>query len=788
MSTAVQPPAQEREPAAPPAAAPVQGWLELRRQGAVRAQWKRRWAVLDRDAFCVRLYASDSDGGAKARRFSGRFRSSHSGSAARGAQPPRDTIDLRPAIRSRVGDGKKKSFIIEFDKCQYELAAASQLDRDRWHSEISLLFQDSPPISKEALELFNKHDKDASGTLEFDEIQSLLKEMNVSASVSSMRTKFAEVDVDRNGKLNFREFEMLLENLRRDAVVGAEFEAAGGDRRLCLSHRRLLHYVREQQHLRQAKSDLTKRIIALYPPRSAVVPQDRMDLWGFGRWLVSTEGECSNTLFDDATSQAQMDMGRPLTEYFIASSHNTYLMGDQLRGESSVLAYRNALEKGCRCVELDTWDGQSGMPIITHGHTFTSKISFVDVITCVRDCAFRMSPYPVILSIENHCCLQQQDVMAQVLEDVLGGAGMLPSVDEFRRFVEAPTPTSLKNKVIIKGKTLSGADAAPESDSDTDSDDVEVVSLAQPLDKDKDRAGSKQDKPPEKPAKKPKIKVSKRLSDLTHLSTYSFPKTPKAAAVSAARKEAVATGAIGRKEATPEMRPFWSMCSFSEVKVNKMIAAGRAGYLRQYNAAHITRTYPKGTRFASSNYDPCPAWSAGCHLVALNYQTSSTPMWINEAFFRLNGGCGYVLKPQWMCERAHETPAPAAPACRLVVEVLCARQLPRPAEGEIADPYVVVSTHGLPEDCKEFRTKVLPNNGWDPVWNERFEFTLRAPEISVMLVTVWDKGRVSDTLIARYAVALPLCRRGVRSVPLYDPKGAPCAGAYLLCRVNIEHP
>ncbi len=65
-----------------------------------------------------------------------------------------------------------------------------------------------------------------------------------------------------------------------------------------------------------------------------------------------------------------------------------YLTGDQFSSESSVEAYARCLRMGCRCVELDCWDGPDGMPLIYHGHTLTTKIKFLDVIQCIRDNAF----------------------------------------------------------------------------------------------------------------------------------------------------------------------------------------------------------------------------------------------------------------------------------------------------------------------------------------------------------------------------------------------------------------
>ena len=137
----------------------------------------------------------------------------------------------------------------------------------------------------------------------------------------------------------------------------------------------------------------------------------------------------------DDEKETNMDLDQPLSRYYIATSHNTYLVGHQLKGQSSVELYRevsfnlvyylkrafqtNVLQillTGCRCVELDCWDGDDGAPIIYHGHTLTTKISFRDVVQTIAESAFVASPLPVILSIENHCTIPQQQKMASIFK------------------------------------------------------------------------------------------------------------------------------------------------------------------------------------------------------------------------------------------------------------------------------------------------------------------------------------------------------------------------------------
>jgi hypothetical protein len=84
--------------------------------------------------------------------------------------------------------------------------------------------------------------------------------------------------------------------------------------------------------------------------------------------------------------------------------------------------------------------------------------------------------------------------------------------------------------------------------------------------------------------------------------------------------------------------------SLKESTMNKVIKKSPT-HLLQYCNDKLIRVYPDNLRVDSSNYDPMPAWNYGSQLVALNYQTSDQPMWVNRGRFRDNGNCGYLLRP-----------------------------------------------------------------------------------------------------------------------------------------------
>jgi len=620
-------------------------------------------------------------------------------------------------------------------------------------------------------------DKDKSGRLNFSEIERLLKKLNCKMKSSVIRQKFDEADTDRNGELEFLEFAAFLRDLRTRNELKKLFEIYAKNKAY-LAPPDFLEFLQKEQ--KETTATLA-RATALITKFSRDQPQ--MSFICFSEYISSF---VDNNLFNPLHETVYQDMKQPLTSYFIASSHNTYVMAHQLKGEASVEAYRSAFLRGCRCVELDCWDGENGEPIITHGHTIMSKIPFRDVIQVIKESAFKASPYPVILSIENHCSVEQQLIMSKIIKDILGSAGMLTDSFQLKQIKPLPSPESLKNKILIKGKVFSSAPAdqfEEESSEDEDDDSVdEEMEFISPRtqggkppkekekekekqkekekekDKKKEKEGKDKDKDKGKEKKKKKAHpVHKDLSDITHLKTtpFGFDK---------------AKGAAGP----------WEMFSISEKKVKKLNIA----QLIAYNVHQFSRIYPKGTRFDSSNYNPTLPWVGGSQLVALNYQTASIPMFLNDGKFLDNGRSGYLLKPSAVMKHGEKVNP-----VKFTLRIISGWQLPKPSyttKGEIIDPYVKVRIYGVEADKTAYKTKVIANNGFNPTWDESVKCQVTRPDVAILLFTVYDQDNLSkDDFISYAALPVTSIRAGYRTLPLLTGHSVPLDESSLLVQVTF---
>uniref|UniRef100_A0A8V0ZJI4 Phosphoinositide phospholipase C n=1 Tax=Gallus gallus TaxID=9031 RepID=A0A8V0ZJI4_CHICK len=194
-------------------------------------------------------------------------------------------------------------------------------------------------------------------------------------------------------------------------------------------------------------------IIQKFEPSVNMCQQGLLSFEGFARFLMDKDNFASK---NDESQENAEDLQFPLSYYYIESSHNTYLTGHQLKGESSVELYSQVLLQGCRSVELDCWDGDDGMPIIYHGHTLTTKISFKEVVEAIDRNAFITSDMPIIISIENHCSLPQQRKMAEIFKNVFGDKLVTKFLFEsdFSDDPMLPSPGQLKRKILLKNKKL----------------------------------------------------------------------------------------------------------------------------------------------------------------------------------------------------------------------------------------------------------------------------------------------------------------------------------------------
>ncbi|EPY78361.1 hypothetical protein CB1_001103017 [Camelus ferus] len=260
---------------------------------------------------------------------------------------------------------------------------------------------------------------------------------------------FQEADTDENqGTLTFEEFCVFYKmmSLRRDLYL---LLLSYSDKKDHLTVEELAQFLKVEQKMNNVTTDYCIDVIRKFEVSEENKAKNVLGVEGFTNFMRSPACDIFNPLHHEV----YQDMDQPLCNYYIASSHNTYLTGDQLLSQSKVDMYARVLQEGCRCVEVDCWDGPDGEPVVHHGYTLTSKILFRDVVETINKHAFVKNEFPVILSIENHCSIQQQRKIAQYLKGIFRDKLDLSSVDTGETKL-LPSPQSLKGKILVKPFTL----------------------------------------------------------------------------------------------------------------------------------------------------------------------------------------------------------------------------------------------------------------------------------------------------------------------------------------------
>ncbi|CAL9684088.1 unnamed protein product [Knipowitschia caucasica] len=687
---------------------------------------------------------------------------------------------------------------------------------------------------------FEEADKNGDGLLNIDEIYQLLHKLNVNLPRRKVKHMFQEADTDdQQGTLTYEEFSVFYKmmSMRRDLFL---LMMAYSERKDHLNTDELATFLRNEQKMSNVTPENVTEIIDKFEESAENKQRGILGIEGFTSFMRSPTCDIFNPLHHEVNQ----DMEQPLCNYFIASSHNTYLTGDQLLSHSKTDMYAWVLQSGCRCIEVDCWDGPEGEPMVQHGYTLTSKIPFKSVIETINKHAFVNNQFPVILSIENHCNIQQQKKISQYLREVFGekldiGNALAGDVRTL------PSPQSLLGKILIKGKRLPAylsADVEEGEVSDDDSadeieDDFKLKSangnghhqveshIRKKLDSllKESRIGDKEDSDSFsirallrathqglqknlQQGSKGVLKKSQSRSLITTLKQKRHSKSRLTCQTVDKEDECeerpgrdtsgqinrygrkrktmklsrdlsnlvVFTNSVASQECLNEGTP-GDVLSFSETRAQSLVNHKAEQFLA-FNQRQLSRIYPSAYRIDSSNFNPQFYWNVGCQLVALNYQTEGRMMQLNRAKFMVNGGSGYVLKPPPMCKGSFnpfsEDPLPACPKKQLILKVISGQQLPKPPDsmlgdrGEIIDPFVEVEIIGLPVDCCKEQTRVVDDNGFNPVWEETLSFTLHMPEMVLVRFLVWDHDPIGRDFIGQRTVAFSSLMPGYRHVYL----------------------
>lgn len=472
------------------------------------------------------------------------------------------------------------------------------------------------------------------------------------------------------------------------------------------------------------------------------------------------------------------DLSKPISNYFISSSHNTYLEGHQIYSQSSSQIYQKVcysvippkrlaswtiqltsllctqvLDRHCRCIEIDVWDGGTSVytlrskspdpthkrhhsssslptyegmnqriivprpprlhrrqvsarepmegpstsaedssssdsldtetlgdrlvvpqarlkssvndnePVVMHAHkeakskrvfTLTTPVGFREVCKAVRNSAFSHGNHlPIIVSLEVHCCFEQQEIMVKIMKEEWAGYLLDKPFDDCNPLERQPRLEELLDKILVKVKR---------SQSKATVSTPKIPTLAVPTLYDDDLSPSDEERCERTGERKTPI-----CEALAALAVYTHSEHFKA---------------FG----TPSARTNGHIFSIVEGEILRLFEKSPADLL-QHNRHYMMRAYPHPFwRIGSHNPDPSLFWRKGVQMVALNWQDDKyDKMALHDAMFTEDTQ-GWVLKPRGYRSTDDEGDKPDCRTLTLRITIYAGLYIPLPeAKSERSD-------------------------------------------------------------------------------------------------------